>query len=367
MSRDPRPLAILGSPGRDFAWLVGPGVVAAVVALWLGLADAGDGEPEEAGVGLWIAGVLLVDVAHVWASLYRTYLDPVARRIHRNRLIVTPLLCLWLGILLHLESPGLFWGVLAYVAIFHFIKQHVGFALIYVRAGGEDLPERRLVEAAIWAGTLGPVIWWHAHLPTEFAWFVQGDLITGLPAWVGTAALVAEIPVLLAFAARRVRLRRQGQGHPLVPWLVLVPAVNWHLGIVVFDDDRIFTITNVFLHGIPYLALVWVAGGRERVATALGRRARGLVVVLAAYYGLLVALAVGEEALWDRLVWHDHPELFGHAAVLDVHPLGMAVVVALLTVPQATHYVLDRFIWRVGPHNPALAEQLGLRAPSPSP
>ena len=45
----------------------------------------------------------------------------------------------------------------------------------------------------------------------------------------------------------------------------------------------------------------------------------------------------------------------------------MAVVVALLTVPQATHYVLDRFIWRVGPQNPALAEQLGLRARPPRP
>jgi hypothetical protein len=362
------PLAILGHPRRDLVWFVGPGVLAAVAALGLGLGHPGPAAAD-AGVGLWIAGVLLVDVAHVWASLYRTYLDPVARRVHRNRLVATPLLCLWIGALLHLESPRLFWGVLAYVAIFHFIKQHVGFALLYVRAGGEGLADRRLVEAAIWAGTLGPVIWWHANLPTSFAWFMPGDLVTGLPAWMGLAALVVEVPVWLVFVARRVQLQwgRRGQGHPLVPWLVLVPAVNWHLGIVVFDDDRIFTITNVFLHGVPYLALVWVSGGRQRVSQALGRHARGTAVVLAVYYGLLVALATTEETLWDRLVWHDHPELFGHAAPLDVHPLVTAVVVALLTVPQATHYVLDRFIWRVGPQNPALAAQLGLRAPSPSP
>ncbi len=363
----PRPHAILGGPGRDFAWFLGPGVLAIAVALWMGLGTPDDAGAHDAGPALWIAGVLLVDVAHVWASLYRTVLDPVARRIHRKRLVVTPLLCLWLGTLLHLESPLLFWSVLAYVAIFHFIKQHVGFALLYVRAGGEGPRDRRLVEAAIWAGTLGPVVWWHAHLPTRFAWFVQGDLVSGLPAWVGTAALGLEVPVAIAFVVRRVRLWRAGQGHPLVPWLVLVPAINWHLGIVVFDDDRIFTITNVFLHGVPYLALVWVAGGRQRVEAALGPRVRGVALVLAAYYGLLVALAVGEEALWDRLVWHDHPALFGHAPVLDVHPLAMAVVVALLTVPQATHYVLDRYIWRVGPDNPALAEQLGLRPGAPPP
>jgi hypothetical protein len=136
---------------------------------------------------------------------------------------------------------------------------------------------------------------------------------------------------------------------------------------VVFDDDRIFTITNVFLHGVPYLALVWVSGGRQRVSHALGRHAHRVAVVLATYYGLLVGLAVAEEALWDRLVWHDHPELFGGAPALDVHPLVTALVVALLTVPQATHYILDRFIWRVGARNPALAEQLGLRAPGPAP
>ncbi|MCX4243590.1 hypothetical protein [Paraliomyxa miuraensis] len=358
------PHAILGSPARDFAWFLGPGVLAAVVAVGLGVLDPKP-RAEDAGLGLWIAGVLLVDVAHVWASLYRTYLDPVARRLHRTHLLATPLLVLWIGALLHLESPRLFWGVLAYVAIFHFIKQHLGFALIYVRAGGEGRRDRRLVEAAIWAGTAAPVVWWHAHLPTRFVWFIPGDLLTGLPSWLGPVALWAEVPVLLAFAVRRLQLRRRGRGHPLVPWLVLVPAINWHLGIVLFDDDRIFTITNVFLHGVPYLALVWVAGGRQRVESSLSSRGRPVAVVLAAYYGLLVALAAGEEALWDRLVWHDHPELFGTSAI-ELGPLPMAVVVALLTVPQATHYVLDRFIWRVGPQNPALADQLGLSPPSPS-
>jgi hypothetical protein len=82
--------------------------------------------------------------------------------------------------------------------------------------------------------------------------------------------------------------------------------------------------------------------------------------VVAAYYGLLVILAFGEESLWDRLVWHEHPQLFGSAGDAGWGPLATAAVVALLAVPQATHYLLDRWIWRVGPDNPRLAEQLGL-------
>ena len=228
--------------------------------------------------------------------------------------------------------------------------------MLYVRAGREDPIDRRLVTAAVWAGTLGPVLHWHAHLPTRFTWFVPGDLVTGAPAWVGTLALWGQVPIWLAFLGRRVQRARRGHRNPLLFALVVLPAINWHLGMVVFDDDRVFTITNVFFHGVPYFALVWVAGGRERVATRL--RNAGPAALALAFYGLLAVLALTEEALWDRLVWHDRPMLFGSSDV-QLSSFAAAFVVALLTVPQATHYVLDRFIWRVGPDNPKLAEQLG--------
>lgn len=356
----PRSTPALVSPRHDFTWFVLPGVLAAIAGLTVGLLPATSDTREGGGLGLWILGVLLVDVAHVYASLYRTYLDPQARTLHRKRLWFIPLLCLWCGVLLHLESPLLFWSVLAYIAIFHFIKQHLGFALLYVRAGREETLDRRLTVAAIWAGTLGPVLHWHAHLPTRFTWFVQGDLIAGAPSWLGTIALWGQVPIWAAFLARRVQRRRQGHANPLLLALVVLPAINWHLGMVVFDDDRVFTITNVFFHGIPYFALVWVAGGRERVATRLKNAGPPLLAL--AFYGLLVVLAVTEEALWDRLVWHDRAELFG-SGTLELSTFATAFVVSLLTVPQATHYVLDRFIWRAGPDNPKLAQQLGLASP----
>ena len=352
----PRRTPTIVSARHDLAWFVLPGVLAALAGLLVGLLPAPSAVREDSGVGLWIVGVLLVDVAHVYASIYRTYLDPQARARHGKRLWITPLVVLWLGVLLHLESPLLFWGVLAYVAIFHFIKQHLGFALLYVRAGRESKLDRRLVTAAIWAGTLGPVLHWHAHLPTRFSWFMQGDLIGGAPTWLGTVALWGQLPIWVAFVVRRVSLWRGGAANPLLVALTVLPAINWHLGIVVFDDDRVFTITNVFFHGVPYFALVWVAGGRDCVAARLKRA--GTVGLALAFYGLLVALAITEEALWDRLIWHDHPALFGESDVA-LSAFATAVVSALLTVPQATHYVLDRFIWRVGPDNPDLARQLG--------
>lgn len=348
------PTTWLVSPTFDLGWFVIPGLLALGVALGVGL---GLDPRDDHELALWIGGVLLIDVAHVWASLYRTWLDPVARHQHAELLRWTPPLVFSFAFMAHAIDPRVFWGALAYVAVFHFIKQQVGFVALYLRAGRESAGDARLAKAGVWIGTALPVVYWHGHLPREFAWFVPDDFVAGLPATLGNAAAWAQLPLLALVFGRRTWLHARGEGHPMVTILLALTAASWNLGIVVFDDDRVFTLTNVVLHGVPYMALVWIAGGRETVARAVGRR--GPVVVLACFYGLLVALALVEEAAWDRLIWHDHPELFGPSA-LELDALAASVIVALLSVPQATHYLLDRWIWRVGPRNPDLARQLGL-------
>lgn len=346
----------LVSPAFDLGWFVVPALLALLLALTLGLTTA----PREGGLGLWIAAVLLIDVAHVWASLYRTWLDREARRLHAELLRWTPIVVFLLGFMAHAISPALFWGLLAYVAVFHFIKQQVGFVALYLRAARESQRDATLAKLAVWTGTALPVVYWHARLPRNFAWFVPDDFVAGLPELIGTFAAWAQLPVLLGFFARRAWLHARGEGHPMVTILIAITALSWNLGIVWFDDDRVFTLTNVVLHGVPYMALVWIAGGRETVERGLTRtRPPTLALTLAAFYLILVLLAVVEEGLWDRLIWHDHSVLFGTSTV-DLDEFATSLIVALLTVPQATHYLLDRWIWKVGPRNPKLAKQLRL-------
>lgn len=346
----------LVSRAFDLTWFVAPGLLAVVLSLVVvTIWPRNDGE----SLLLWVGAVLLVDVAHVYASLYRTYLDPEARRIHRKKLLFIPVAVLWFGALVHLASPRAFWTLLAYLAVFHFIKQHEGFAALYLRAGGEPRSQRRPTALAIWATTLGPVLWWHSQLPRTFAWFTPDDFLRGMPMSVGRVALWLQVPALLWFSWCRLRARREGRRNPMLVAMVLLPALTWNLGIVWLNDDRAFTLTNVLTHGLPYLALVWVAGGRANVEARVDADRRRPVLVALVFYGLLALLAFGEEALWDRWVWHEHAQLFGTSTV-DLDGLFLALAVALLTVPQATHYVLDRFIWRAGPDNPRLARQLGL-------
>jgi hypothetical protein len=137
----------------------------------------------------------------------------------------------------------------------------------------------------------------------------------------------------------------------------------WGIGLVVTNSDYAFTVTNIFIHGIPYLALIW-AYGRHRARSAPKPGPHPFSVAgLPVFLGVVVALAWMEEWGWDRLVWHEQPSLFpGPAYTVPAEVLSL--LVPLLALPQATHYILDGRLWRSSPDNRTVAEMLGLTPPA---
>ncbi len=305
----------------------------------------------------WLLLVVCVDVAHVWATLYRVYFDPVELARRPLLYAAAPLLGYAGGVALHSVSSALFWRALAYVAVLHFVRQQAGWMALYARRSGESKAMARLDAAAVYAATLGPLVWWHAHLPRPFWWFVEHDFAAGLPQWVGTAALVAHAGVLLTWAGAQVARRlRGGRLHPGKAALLLATWLVWFCGIVLARDDFSFTVSNVLLHGVPYFALLYryARGRNEEGGYRLG--ATLLKVGVPGFLSVLLLLAFAEEALWDKLVWHERATLFGAGTALPEALL--ALVVPLLALPQVTHYILDGFVWR-SRENPLLAERLG--------
>jgi hypothetical protein len=325
-------LAVFGGPALAAALLV-------IVGRALGIAN-GETPPV-----LWLAAVLGVDVAHVWSTVYRTYADPVERARRWRLYLFAPVAVYAAGVALHAGGGGaLFWRVLAYAAVFHFVRQQYGWMALYRRRAGESAG-RLLDSATIYLATLGPLIWWHATPSRHFHWFLPGDFALGLPPRLGDVALALEAAALVAYAGRAILQGLQGQA---IPWgkhlLVFSTAACWYGGIVAFDSDYVFTVTNVLIHGVPYVALIW----RDGAVRHRGRR--GLVPFLfeagwPAIYAALVAIALVEEGLWDGLVWHDHPQFFGSWG-WALGPGALAWLVPLLALPQGVHYLLDGFIWK---------------------
>ncbi|MGZ3451087.1 MAG: hypothetical protein ACXVEF_15895 [Polyangiales bacterium] len=303
--------------------------------------------------------VVMVDVAHVHATAFRVYLDRVELRRRPLLYFGTPLLAYGVGVAIHLHGGAiLFWRLLAYVAVFHFMRQQWGWVAMY-RARAKETSDATLDWLAVHVAALYPLLVWHARLPRRFAWFVKGDFVPGVvPAFIVELARPIWLAILFAFALRQLHLVATKRAVNLGKCLVVFSTFFlWWLGIVALDSDWAFTVTNVLPHGIPYFVLIAAYSRRryekgEPKAQLASFLLRGGLFVA---YGLLVAVALIEEGLWDRFVWHDHEHLFGEGELLS--PRALAFLVPLLALPQAVHYALDGVIWRRA-QNPALGRYL---------
>lgn len=290
----------------------------------------------------WVPAILLIDVAHVYATGFRVYFD-------RGELRRRPLLYFGVPVLGFLGGAGLyalgtavFWRVLAYLAVFHFVRQQFGWVALYRAKAGEWIVwERRLDTAAIYLATIYPLIYWHGHLPRNYEWFLIGDFLPGLPAFLAAALAPVYWGAMAAYFVKAIWCWRQGRANPGKDIVVATTAVCWYVGIITFNSDYAFTVTNVIIHGVPYMALVfWYWQMRKPRRENAGQKTWRLLVM---FLGTIWLLAYVEELLWDRSEWQERAWLFGSAFS---NAEWNAVLVPLLAVPQLTHYVLDGFIWK---------------------
>jgi len=296
----------------------------------------------------WVILILLIDVAHVYSTLYRTYFDPQSRSQCRNALLFIPVLGFIGGVILYWQDGLLFWRVLAYLAVFHFVRQQYGFMRIYSRSETSPTSARRIDTLTIYYATLYPLLYWHLGGPRNFNWFVDDDFVLFKSTSVLKVATGLYYVTLVAWLTREIiqYLRTRTLNIPRIA-ILLGTIVSWYFGIVYYNGDLAFTLLNVVSHGIPYMALIWLMGQKQPGKTPLLRTIfsqYGIVLFL----GIIFLLAYLEEGLWDMTVWKEHVKLFSifHLFNGRLHDEALIFVVPLLALPQLTHYIIDGFIWR---------------------
>jgi hypothetical protein len=301
---------------------------------------------------LWLLLIVGVDVSHVYSTLYRTYFDPEARAKYKSYLWTVPLICFIISIILHSLGVMVFWTVMAYVAVFHFIRQQYGFLRIYSRNEVHTKWSKRLDGIIIYGCTLLPILYWHFSTPRHFNWFVEGDFFVS-PQPVFTHFILWLYFLLIGSWVAVMIFRAVKSNEFNIPknLFVFSTLVSWYFGIVYFDNDIAFTALNVVSHGIPYMALVWVYGKKHSNGQSVFGWRRWLYTLagLPVFVGFIALVGYFEEGMWDALIWRDHAALFQWSYFLPKvdSELTATIVVAILALPQLTHYVLDGFIWKV--------------------
>lgn len=298
----------------------------------------------------WVSAILMVDVAHVYSTGFRVYFDTAELRRRPLLYFGTPAIAFALAWAAYLQGHLFFWRALAYVAVFHFVRQQYGWVALYrAKAGERDRLGKWIDTVAVYAATVYPLLHWHVHMPRRYVWFTPTDFPQA-PAWLLPVATPLYWTVLAAYAIKSMHAWTAGRPHPGKDIVVATTAVCWYVGIITFNSDYAFTVTNVIIHGVPYMVLVYVYWRRRTAPPANGTRNTLKAVVI--FLATIWLLAYLEELWWHRAVWGNREWLFGEPIESGA---WKQFLVPLLAVPQLTHYLLDGFIWRRR-KNPEVAE-----------
>lgn len=305
---------------------------------------------------MWVAIVLAIDVSHVWSTIFRTYLDKEERNNHRLLLSATPILAFSVLFVLAFMSTFWFWRILAYLALFHFIKQQYGFMMLY-KVKAKDFASRKWLtdRQVIYMAMIYPVLFWHLTPDRAFSWFVDGDFFAGyrllfIPQNIWLVFHIIYTSIILTWLI--IEIKRKNKSWGKILW-VMTTALNWFIGIVYFNSDVVFTITNVVAHGIPYVILIVQYEHQKSVI-----REKQKKIFFIAFYVVAGVLLLGtiEEYFWDIFLYGEHRSFYeSFTPYFDFfveHPAAVALALALLSLPQVTHYILDGFIWKNNDQNP---------------
>ncbi len=345
----------IASAGVDLLLILSPPFLSVLVVILCRNSFRGKAEVP---LWAWVSLVLCIDVAHVYSSLFRTYFHKAEFKKHKRLLVLVPLFAWIIGVSLYSISAALFWRILAYVAVFHFIRQQYGFMMLYSRQ--EDATQRRwkwLDKGLIYLATLYPLAHWHTHLPKNFHWFVEGDFVSGTPRWVGSVVFWLYFVFFLLYAGKELLFFQQKRPFSIPKQLILLgTALSWYVGIVMLNGDMAFTITNIVSHGIPYMGLIWIYGKKQSIASPqtkvfsqVSYKQIFSIAMIPVFLGILWLFAYIEEGLWSGLVFRERLSFFRFFTLLPKlsDPWLLALVVPLLSLPQMTHYVVDGFLWKL--------------------
>src|SRR4051812_34783465 len=124
----------LFSPSVDIGVFLGSALASlALIAIGAQAGALSDPTPD----WLWIPAVLLIDVAHVWSTGFRVYFDRIELRRRPWLYALTPIAGFVIGVVVYSQGELNFWRLLAYLAVFHFIRQQYGWVALYRSRAGE--------------------------------------------------------------------------------------------------------------------------------------------------------------------------------------------------------------------------------------
>lgn len=343
-------------PSLDLTFIILPGILSVgslfIFKEWNIL-------PSEINPWTWFCTVLLIDVAHVYSTLFRSYFNVEEWREKKTLLITTPIVCFLSSVFLYSFGSIWFWRVMSYVAVFHFIRQQFGFLALYRKKTTTPQIPFTIDKITIYLMGGIPILYWHlTDQKREFSWFMDGDFLTYPVPTLANGLLWFQKIWLCLYILTHLYYYAKYRSLPLGKILLVINTwIVWYFGIVFFNSDFSFTVTNVINHGVPYIFLLFYYTIQNVSEIKMETfRSGSWPKILVFFLGILFVFAFVEEWIWDSFIWKDHSSLFMNSSFysFELPEFVSALLVSLLFLPQFTHYILDAYLWKIGKPNPRL-------------
>lgn len=292
----------------------------------------------------WLFLIVGIDVAHVYASLFKTYLNKTNYTQNKHLYLLIPFVCFFASVAAYMLGAAFFWSFLAYVAVYHFVRQQYGFMRLYSR--NEEKNKRNVFfdNLIIYNATLFPMLFWFLTPDRKFNWFVDHEFLqTQAPKIVDTLHVIY-FSIFISYLVFTFYNSIKNKHFNIPKHLLIIGTyLSWYLGIVYFNNELIFTAFNVISHGVPYTALIFfkeVTTTKNQYGKLQKYLNKHTVIT---FISFLLFIAFIEEYIWEVTVWEEN---FSLQPSFYFPEAWHFIWVPLLALPQLTHYVLDGFIWK---------------------
>lgn len=306
---------------------------------------------------LWLfIFTIIFDVSHVWWSLYRVYFNSLEFVAHKRLYTITPIIVFivvfW--IMLYENTWTLLFWIIGFLAVYHFIKQQVWFILLYANKEKNRNYIDSIFDKIIWFTITGfPMIYWFSNINTRnYIWFFSWEFVS-LPSYLFPTLWIIFFMIIISYFIYEIIRNYFWKKSNLLKYAyIFITFFIWFNWIVWNNSLLIFAFGNMLLHWLNYLGIVYLS--TQNKLKIWNYKTNNFINKILSYpffwfLSIILIIAIIEEYFWDQFFRHERNDFWWSVFYNFSDNLNIFIIswiIAILSVPQLTHYFLDWYIWR---------------------
>lgn len=322
------------STSRDAALFLLP----LLVALCIYIVALAFGSISQMDFPLFFLLYLLIDFPHLYSTSLRVIYSN-ENRMHTVVAVGTGAIVCFIFLLFLFSYTDYGWSVLAYIAIFHFMRQQIGW--LKLLQDGQSYFYSKLEVSAMYAIVVSGILFWHSCRSASFFWFPGAVNIPTAVIFSNICDVVMIVLCVLCLYIKVKDCKNEIIIRPAKIYLLLSTIFTWQIMLRLVPLTPVsFAIFNTVTHGLPYL--IWIFWFYSFQSS----RTKYLFFIPMMFYLLFIFLGIVENYFYFGSMRKEEFQLFSQWKMIGGAKTSKVFLCLALT-PQMIHFIADGFVWKI--------------------